>query len=138
MLALHTLDGNQISTNDLIGDVVIVTFWATWCGPCAEELPLLSNYAAAHAQQGLKVLAFSLDSPDALADVQAIAAKLSFPVGFLGNSWAGDYGRIWRVPVSFIIGRDGKLVYNGWEDREPTWTKARLEKIVTPLLSLNN
>lgn len=134
-LTLHTLDGKQIATGDLMGSVVIVTFWATWCGPCHEELPLLSDYAATHAQQGLKVLAFSLDSPDALDAVRAMSARLSFPVGLLGSAWAGDYGRIWRVPVSFVIGRDGRLVDNGWDDPEPTWTRQRLERTVTPLLS---
>ncbi|WP_229219665.1 peroxiredoxin family protein [Rugamonas fusca] len=137
-LLLHTLDGQQIATNDLVGNVVIVTFWATWCGPCHEELPLLSDYAAAHAQRGLKVLAFSLDGPDALAEVRAMAGKLSFPVGLLGSAWAGGYGRIWRVPVSFVIGRDGRLVDNGWDDHEPSWTVRRLEQIVTPLLPVKD
>jgi len=134
-LVLQTLDGQHIATRGLLGSVVIVTFWATWCAPCREELPLLSDYAAAHAQQGLKVLAFSLDGPDALADVRSTAARLSFPVGLLGGAWAGDYGRIWRIPVSFVIGRDGRLVDNGWDERAPVWTAQRLERIVTPLLS---
>ncbi|MWR47812.1 redoxin domain-containing protein, partial [Escherichia coli] len=45
-LVLHTLDGRSIATDDLRGQVVILTFWATWCGPCRTELPLLSAYAA--------------------------------------------------------------------------------------------
>jgi len=137
-LTLHTIDGQQIATGDLTGSVVIVTFWATWCGPCHEELPVLSDYVTDHAQQGLKVLAFSLDSPDAIEQVRAMTAKFSFPVGLLGSAWAGEYGRIWRVPVSFVIGRDGRLVNNGWDDPEPAWTRQRLERIVTPLLSVRN
>jgi peroxiredoxin len=134
-LVLTTLDGHRVATRDLIGNVVIVTFWATWCGPCHKELPLLSDYAARHADQGLRVLAFSLDSADALPDVRNFAAKLSFPTGLLGSAWAGDYGRIWRIPVSFVIGRDGRLVDNGWDDRKPTWTAERLQRIVDPLLA---
>ena len=53
---LVTLDGKRLSTQELIGQVVILTFWATWCVPCRDELPLLSTYAAEHAVQGLSVL----------------------------------------------------------------------------------
>ena len=134
-LTLHTIDGAQIATGDLRGKVVIVTFWATWCEPCREELPLLSDYAARHAAQGLQVLAFSLDGPDALPAVRAAAAGFSFPVGLLGSAWAGDYGRMWRIPVSFVIGRDGKLLDNGWTDANPVWTAQRLQRIVDPLLA---
>src|ERR1700688_3774904 len=61
---LVTLDGQRIATSELLGHVVILTFWATWCGPCREELPMLSSYAAQHAAEGLIVLGFTLDSPD--------------------------------------------------------------------------
>ena len=133
-LVLHALDGRDIATRDLRGQVVIATFWATWCGPCREELPLLSDYAERHADQGLQVLGFTLDGADALPKVRTVAAALRFPVGLLGSPWAGGYGRIWRVPVSFVIDRAGRLAYNGWEDENPGWTKERLAKVVDPLL----
>jgi len=133
-LVLHTLDGRSIATRDLLGQVVIATFWATWCDPCREELPLLSAYAAHYAQQGLRVLGFSLDGPEDLPKVKQVAASLSFPVGLLGNPWAGDYGRIWRIPVSFVIDRKGRLADNGWDDANPAWTKQRLQQVVDPLL----
>ena len=133
-LVLHTLDGQNIETRSLLGKVVILTFWATWCDPCREELPLLSAYAARHAGQGLQVLGFSLDGPENLAEVRQVAAGLSFPVGLLGSAWAGAYGRMWRIPVSFTIDRSGRLSDNGWDDKQPVWTAERLERIVTPLL----
>jgi len=133
-LVLNTLDGKKIATHDLLGSVVIVTFWASYCEPCRDELPLLSDYASAHAAQGLKVLGFGLDEPDFLPDVRKVAANLSFPVGLLGTAWAGGYGRIWRMPVSFVIDRNGRLVYNGWDDPQPAWTKESLQRIVDPLL----
>lgn len=137
-LVLRTLDGQSIATRALLGKVVILTFWASWCDPCREELPLLSAYAARHAAQGLQVLGFSLDEPDSLTEVKKIAATLSFPVGLLGSAWAGGYGRIWNLPVNFTINRAGVLVDNGWQDKQPAWTEARLQRIVTPLLQASS
>jgi len=135
-LVLNTLAGDKIATRDLQGDVVLVTFWASYCDPCQEELPLLSAYAEANAARGLRVLGFSLDEPETLGDVKKVAARLSFPVGLLGNPWAGGYGRIWRIPVSFVIARDGRLAYNGWLDKQPVWTAESLHRVVDPLLSV--
>jgi len=132
---LVTLDGRQLSTAALHGQVVILSFWATWCVPCRDELPLLSRYATDHAAQGLTVLAFSLDTADQLADVQKVARTLSFPVGLLERSSAPGYGRMWRLPVSFTIDRAGRLAENGWKEKQPAWTAQRLEEVVTPLLA---
>jgi thiol-disulfide isomerase/thioredoxin len=133
-LILRTLDGQSIASNALTGKVVILTFWATWCEPCRAELPLLSAFAERHAREGLQVLGFSLDSPADMADVKQVAAGLSFPVGLLGSAYAGDYGRVWHLPVNFTIDRSGRLADNGWDDDVPTWTEERLQRIVMPLI----
>jgi len=132
---LVTLDGQRISTPDLRGRVVILTFWATWCVPCRQELPLLSDYAARHAAQGLTVLGFCLDTPDKLPEVNRIAQSLAFPVGFFSASSAPGYGRIWKLPVNFTIDRQGILIDDGWKEKSPVWTADRLEHVVTPLLN---
>jgi hypothetical protein len=110
----------------------------TWYEPCREELPLLSRYADQHAAAGLRVLGFSLDSPDELPEVRKVARTLSFPVGLLTNSSAPGYGRIWRLPVNFTVDRSGLLAVDGWKEKQPTWTAERLEQIVTPLLAVRN
>jgi len=133
-LSLHTLDGRTISTDSLRGQVVILTFWASWCEPCRAELPLLSTYAARHAGEGLTVLGFSLDEPDQLEAVRRTAQPLGFPNGLLGDPWVPGYGRIWKLPVSFTVDRQGRLADNSWNDERPDWTAERLERIVTPLL----
>lgn len=131
---LMTLDGVKIATTDLLGRVVILTFWATWCAPCREELPLLSGYLTQHAEAGLSVLGFGLNTPDELREVRQVAQSLRFPVGLMANSSAPGYGRIWRLPVNFTIDRAGRLVNDGWKQKQPAWTQARLEQVVTPLL----
>ena len=129
------LDGRRTATPDLLGHVVILTFWATWCAPCRDELPLLSSYALHHADAGLRVLGFGLDTPDKLPEVRRVAQALSFPVGLLARSSAPGYGRIWRLPVNFTIDRAGRLVHDGWKDKNGSWTAERLEQVVTPLLT---
>lgn len=132
---LVTLEGQRISTAQLLGDVVVLTFWATWCEPCHEELPLLSAYAAQHHDAGLRVLGFTLDGADKLSEVQSVARTLSFPVGLLERSSAPGYGRIWRLPVNFTIDRAGRLAEDGWKEKTPAWTAERLEQVVSPLLA---
>lgn len=133
-IALHTLDGKTISLAALHGKVVILTFWASWCAPCRAELPLLSRYASAHAKD-VAVLGFSLDAPEDMGEVRKVAASLSFPVGLLGDPHVPGYGRIWHLPVSFVIDRNGVLVDDGWKDKTPEWTEARLQRVVAPLLA---
>jgi cytochrome c biogenesis protein CcmG/thiol:disulfide interchange protein DsbE len=132
---LVTLDGQRIASADLRGQIVILTFWASWCVPCRQELPLLSAYAQAHALQGLTILAFSLDAPEDMRRVRQLAQAWHFPAGLLAQSSAPGYGRIWHIPVNFTIDREGRLVDDGWKDKQPTWTAERLERIVTPLLN---
>jgi thiol-disulfide isomerase/thioredoxin len=132
---LVTLDGQRFETRQLLGRVVILTFWATWCAPCRKELPILSEYAKAHADQGLTVLGFALDDADQREAVRKVAASLAFPVGFLLADSAPGYGRIWRMPANFTIGRDGVLLDNAWEDTDAGWSEERLERIVAPHLS---
>jgi len=132
-MVLHSLDGRDIATRDLIGKIVVITFFATYCEPCLEELPLLSAYAQSHAGHDLQVLGFCIDPPDNIDAVKKIAQHLQFPVGLLGSPYAGGYGRIWRMPVSFVIDRAGRLIDDGWKDENPAWSKERLNRVLDPL-----
>jgi cytochrome c biogenesis protein CcmG, thiol:disulfide interchange protein DsbE len=132
---LVTLDGNRIATTDLLGRVVMLTFWATWCAPCRAELPLLSSYATEFAARGLTILGFALDEREDLPKVRKMARAFAFPSGLVADSSLRGYGRIWHIPVNFTIDRKGLLVENGWADRDATWTAERFDRIILPLLS---
>jgi cytochrome c biogenesis protein CcmG, thiol:disulfide interchange protein DsbE len=132
---LVTLDGTRIATTELLGRVVILTFWATWCAPCRQELPLLSSYATEFAARGLTILGFALDEREDLPKVRKMAQAFAFPSGLVADSSLPGYGRIWHIPVNFTIDRKGLLYQNGWADKDATWTAERFNRIIVPLLS---
>lgn len=132
---LVTLDGTRIATSELLGRVVILTFWATWCAPCRAELPLLSSYATEFAARGLTILGFALDEREDLPKVRKMAQGFAFASGLVADSSLQGYGRIWHIPVNFTIDRKGLLYQDGWTDKDATWTAERFSRIVLPLLS---
>jgi peroxiredoxin len=121
----------RLSSN--VGKVTIVNFWATWCVPCREEMPAIQAYFDKHKSQGLEVLAISMDDPDALDRVRKAAAGFTFPVALKADADFRGFGRIWRMPSTFVIDRDGILRKNGHVG-EPGVSLLSLEAEVTPLL----
>ena len=103
-------DGRRMTLNSLRGKVVLLNFWATWCGPCQAELPRFAEWQRRYAAQGLEVVAVSMD--DGPAAPRALVRKLKpgFAV-LLGDDKLGElYGGILGLPVSFLIARDGTVV----------------------------
>ncbi len=108
--ALADLNGNPVRLADLQGRPVIVNFWASWCGPCVEEFPLLKRVAAAHADDGLAVvgIVYQDNSESARAFMQRMDA--GWPaVMDPGGKVAAAYG-LFGAPQTYFIGRDGTLV----------------------------
>lgn len=106
------LDGQPRSIDGYRGKVVLLDFWATWCGPCIEEIPnVLSNYRKYHAR-GFEVLGVSLDEDKKALTDFVTARKLPWPQMFDGKGWKSDnatrYG-VRAIPFTLLIGRDGKI-----------------------------
>lgn len=114
--------------------VTIVNFWATWCGPCKAEMPAIQAYYDLHKAQGLDILAISMDDAKDLPEVRKIAQKFSFPIALKADANFKGLGRIWRMPSTFVIDRDGILRKNGHVG-EPEVNLPMLEALVTPLLT---
>ena len=127
------IDGSTFDLATMSGKVVVVHFWATWCVPCRTEMPAFEAFYRAHKSEGLAVLAITLDTHDDLAKVRTVMRDFSYPAALLENTTAKGYGRIWRVPLTFVIDRHGILRRNGFADT-PTIDAAALEREVLPLL----
>jgi len=127
---------NQIfSLSEAKGQVVIVHFWATWCAACKIEMPALEAYFKKHRAEGLRIIALSLDTVKDERMVRDLMKKYSFEGGMAKKDSYKAYGRIWKLPLTFVIDRAGILQKDGWNlDHE--LGEGDLEKVVTPLLKV--
>lgn len=127
------LDGRAFDSAQQRGKVIVLNFWATWCTPCREEMPALEAYYRAHRAEGLEVIAISIEDPDDLAKVKNVVRNYSFPVALAAGGQIEGYGRLSRVPVTFVIDRDGVLRFDGFKFKK-VLSLTTLEQVVTPLL----
>jgi len=113
--ALEDLHGQPLSLVRLRGKVVLLNFWASWCGPCLTEMPEFMQWQRQFAAQGLQVVGISMDDDPAAARKMAAKLKVDYPIA-MGNARLGQrYGGVLGLPLSFLIDRKGEVraVYQG-------------------------
>ncbi|MFC5472661.1 TlpA disulfide reductase family protein [Paraherbaspirillum soli] len=132
-LTAKTLAGDAFNMQNELGQVVIVNFWASWCGPCREEMPAMETYYQQHKGEGLRIIAISMDDPADDHVVREVMTKYSYPAAFQRDANFKGFGRIWRMPMTFVIDRHGILRKDG-SVGEPKIDLPLLDKLVTPLL----
>ena len=107
------LDGTPFDPRRLAGKVVLVDFWATWCGPCVKEIPNLVALREKYGRHGFEVLGISLDDDRDALDAFLAEQKLPWPVLWSGKATrdplAVRYG-IRSIPCLFLVGRDGNVL----------------------------
>lgn len=108
------LSGQPLSVGALKGKVVLVDFWATWCGPCRAELPNVIETYKKHHAEGFEIIGVSLDSDRAKLDEFLTKADgMTWPQYFDGQGWgnklAGKYG-VESIPFAVLVGPDGKII----------------------------
>jgi thiol-disulfide isomerase/thioredoxin len=103
-----TFDGRNISLADYQGQVLIINFWATWCGPCRRELPLLNTYYKLQRQFGLEVIAVATENSVSPSQLKPLAAAVAIP--FI-RRMRGPYGAMKGVPTNIVIDRHGIVRY---------------------------
>lgn len=105
--ALRSFSGQNLRLSEFRGEVVVISFWATWCGPCQQELPRLADLNDRYAKAGLKTLGINLDDDAARAEAMGRRLALTYP---LLLDQAKEIARLYQVntmPLTVFIDREG-------------------------------
>jgi len=108
--SLSDLNGSTKQLSDYTGKVVLLSFWATWCGPCRKEMPGMQRLWQRYKDQGLVVVAVSVDK-GSLKRVLSFVKRhvLTYPVLLDPTGEVQNRYEVVGLPMSYIIGRDGKI-----------------------------
>lgn len=106
-------DGKHASVSDYTGKVLLLNFYATWCGPCREEMPHLIALHQKYESQGLQIIGLNVGGEDDYEEVPAFKQefRIPFPLAIPDDDFADRYLSVNRnIPQSFVIDRNGKIV----------------------------
>lgn len=108
---IKDLNGKDVSLSAYKGKVILLDFWATWCGPCKIEIPGFIELYNKYRSKGLEVLGFAVDEPASTLKPYVTQMKMNYPVlvGEGREDVLEAFGEIIGLPTAFIIGRDGKI-----------------------------
>lgn len=111
------LQDKPVDIKDYRGKVLLITFWATWCGPCVQEIPSLVSLQQEYGPRGFSVIGISLDQGGpAVVEKMMKKTGINYPVAMGNSRVSKDFGGIFGIPVSFLVDQSGQVVkrYNGW------------------------
>jgi len=109
--SLKSVDGKTVNLSDYKGKVVIIDFWATWCGPCRRGIPDLVSIQK-EFKNDLVIIGISLDAEKTIKDVPGFVKSYSinYPIVYGDEKVVMDYGGIQSIPTAFVIDKKGNVV----------------------------
>jgi peroxiredoxin len=115
---LRSVGGKNLRLHEQRGQVVLVNFWATWCGPCRQELPHLSRIYDKYRSSGFVLLGVNIDEDPRLATGLATKLGLSFPVLLDSDKNVSRVYDLSAMPATLLIDRDGRVryIHRGYRD----------------------
>jgi cytochrome c biogenesis protein CcmG/thiol:disulfide interchange protein DsbE len=108
--ALEDANGKTLKLSDLKGKVVLLNFWATWCGPCKIEIPWFEDFQTTYKGQGFTVVGVSMDDDGWKAVKPYLAkAKMNYPIVIGNDKMADSFGGVDAMPTTLLIDKNGKI-----------------------------
>ena len=121
---LKDLNGNVVKLSDFkTKKVIILNFWATWCGPCRMEIPQLIEFYNQYQGDGVEIVGISVDrGGNAIEKVRKFSSQynVNYPLLMFSNKVVQDYGGIRAIPTTFVLDRNMKIFkkYQGYRSKE--------------------
>lgn len=109
--ALKSNQGETLRLSDHRGEVILLNFWASWCGPCRQEMPLLNTINDRYSKLGFSVIGVNVDKDSALADKLLKDIPVAFPVLYDNLSMVSSTYDVSAMPTTVLIDRDGNMRY---------------------------
>lgn len=106
---LKSRSGKNIKLSELRGNVVMVNFWASWCGPCRQEMPLLQQLYDRYKDMGFTLLGVNVDEEPAAADKMLKDIAVNFPVLYDSKNSVSEQYQVKAMPSTFMVDRDGNV-----------------------------
>jgi peroxiredoxin len=108
---LNSSTGKPIGLADLKGQVVLINFWASWCGPCRQEMPILDQLYRSYQPAGFTLIGVNVEPNASDAEKFLQGTPVSFPILFDPKSTVSQLYEVSGMPSTIIVGRDGKIAY---------------------------
>ena len=121
--ALKSSTGENLRLSEYRGDVVMINFWATWCGPCRQEMPLLDELYTRYQRVGFNLLGVNIDDDSRRAMQMIEELGVNFPVLFDARKEVSKLYEVEAMPVTVLVDREGNVRYvhhgykPGYEDK---------------------
>jgi len=115
--ALKSSTGENLRLSEYRGDVVMINFWATWCGPCRQEMPLLDELYTRYERVGFSLLGVNIDDDSRRAMQMIEDLGVSFPVLFDARKEVSELYEVEAMPVTVLVDREGNVrhVHHGYK-----------------------
>ena len=126
--ALKSSTGENMRLSEYRGDVVMINFWATWCGPCRQEMPLLDELYSRYQRVGFNLLGVNIDDDSSRAMRMVDELGVSFPVLFDARKEVSKLYEVDAMPVTVLVDREGNVrhVHHGYK---PGYEQKYLDEI---------
>jgi len=126
------LDHRTIDISTLKGRVVLLNFWASWCGPCIKEMPLFDQWPARYGDSNLSIIGISIDDSSTDALTAATKMHIHYPIAMGDAKLGTSHGGILGVPITYLIDRHGIIRARFEGETDPALIEARIQSLLKP------
>ncbi len=129
---LKDMYGRDVKLADFKGKVLLINFWATWCGPCQAEIPAFVDLQNKYKKQGLEVVGISVDDEMKQLEPFAKEFNVNYPllVGRDRDDVTEAYGPMAGIPVTVLVGRDGRMCYRRLGLADPEQVEREIKSLL--------